>query len=53
VLPGIYRCTQQEKSLEVIGRQVDISTYIGWAGGVVGYNVLQVVKVAMTNEAEG
>ena len=52
VLLGIL-VQQQEMSLEVIGRQVDISTYIGWACGVMGYNVLQVVKVAMTNEAEG
>ncbi len=53
MLTGIYWCTQQEMSLEVVGRRVDISTNVGWAGCVVGYNVLQVIKVAMTNEAEG
>ncbi len=39
-------------NLEVRGIEVDISTYIGWAGGVVGYNVLQVVKVAMNNRVQ-
>ncbi len=43
----VFWCTQQEMSLEVVGRRVDISTYVGWAGGVVGYNFLQVVQVAM------
>ncbi len=39
--------------MEVVGRRVDISTYVGWAGGVVGYNVLRVVNVARTKEVEG
>jgi hypothetical protein len=48
----VYRCTQQERSLEVVGRWVDISPHVGVAvgvggGGGGGYNVMQVVQVAM------
>jgi hypothetical protein len=46
VLTGVVM-QQQERSLEVVGRRVDISTNVVWAGGVGGYNVMQVVQVAM------